>query len=71
MWTAIGIIGGVTFTNMILGWVLLYRLRGAESFLMILSGVVLHSYGVDALKEYLRSRKDHPAGKQLPEEDRP
>lgn len=68
MWVAIGVIGGVVFTDTILLWILLYRLRAAEQFLMILSGVVLQSATMDALTEYLKSRGNHPAGKKLPEE---
>jgi hypothetical protein len=68
MWVAIGVIGGVLFTDTILLWVLLYRLRAAEQFLMIISGVVLQSASMDALAEYIKSRGNHPAGKQLPNE---
>lgn len=68
MWVAIGVLAGVVFTDTILLWVLLWRLRAAEAFLMIISGVVLQSYSVSDLVDYLKSRTDHPAGKQLPEE---
>lgn len=67
MWTIV-VIGVVTFANTIILWSTLYRIRNAEAFLMILSGVVLQSYDVDILAEYLKSRSSHPAGKRLPEE---
>jgi hypothetical protein len=70
VWTIIGVLAGIQFASIILLWILTYRIRGAEAFLMILSGVVLQSYGVEELKEYLKSRRDHPAGKQIPEQDK-
>lgn len=69
MWLAIGIIGGFVFADTILLWVLLYRIRAAEAFLMIISGVVLQAFSVDDLVSYIKSKGDHPAGKQLPKDD--
>jgi hypothetical protein len=67
MWIWIVVFAAIQFSTIILVWILAYRIRAAEAFLMILSGVVLQSYGVNELKEYLKSRGDHPAGKRLPE----
>ena len=60
MWTAIGILGGVVFTDTLLLWILLFRLRWAESMI-----VLLGTAQADEFVHYLKSRGDHPAGKKL------
>lgn len=64
MQLAIALIGVLAFTELLLIWVLYYRMRAAESFLMILSGVVLHEQAMENLTNYIKSRSDHPAGKR-------
>ena len=65
MWVVIGILGGVVFTDTALLWILLYRLRWAETFLMVISSVILGNAQTEELTQYLRSRFDHPAGKKI------
>lgn len=66
MWITIGILAGIVFLNTMLLWVLYYRMRAAEAFLMVMSAVVLGGHDQDEIRDYIKSQIDHPAGRKLP-----
>jgi hypothetical protein len=63
VWIAIGIIGAVSLANFFLLLICLGRTSELESFMVILSGIVIGSETNAQLIDYLRTRGDHPAGK--------
>ena len=60
MWIAIGILGAIVMMDTLLLWILMFRLRWAESMI-----VILGTAQSDEFVHYLKSRGDHPAGKKL------
>ena len=64
MWIAIGIIGGMAIINTVTILFVLLRLREAELFLIVMSGVLMGRETNAEMIAYLKSRNDHPAGKK-------
>jgi len=63
MWIVIGVIGAGTLINYALTLFMLYRMRDLEIFMVIMSGVIVGGQTSAELAAYLKSRSDHPAGK--------
>jgi hypothetical protein len=64
MWIAIGIIGAASLINLAVLLLVLARLQEAETFLVIMAGIIIGGETSAQLAAYIRSRSDHPAGKK-------
>lgn len=66
MLQAIIVIGVIAGSSLGLLVITLIRLRALESFVLLLSVVVLGEKDKDEVLDYLRARLAHPAGRKLP-----